>query len=201
MTTATLGTDAGNDYRHRLLGGMAASVAQRGYADTTVADIVREAGVSKRTFYEHFATKSDCLVALYQSASHAALKVLKDAINPSREWQSQVEHALQAYLGCLAADPPLLRTLFIEILHLGQPGLAVRREMYQELADFVVQVVQAQPRQDAARAIPIATLAMAVVGGINELVLKAIEDNRTEHLLELAAPASALVRAVLSGTD
>ena len=199
-TTITL-PETGNDYRNRLLGGMAASVAHRGYAVTTVADIVREAGVSKRTFYEHFATKSDCLIALYQSASHAALKVLKEAIDPRRDWTSQVEHALKAYLGCLASDPQLLRTLFIEILHLGQPGLAVRRQMYQELADFIVQVVAATPRQGMGQTIPVATLAMAIVGGINELVLKAIEDDRTEHLLELAAPASALVRAVLSGAD
>ena len=60
-------------YRPRLLEGMAHSVATRGYADTTVADIVREAGVSKRTFYECFATKADCLIALYEAASHNAL--------------------------------------------------------------------------------------------------------------------------------
>ena len=46
-----------NEHRHRLLEGMAQAVAEKGYADTTIADIVREAGVSRRTFYEHFAGK------------------------------------------------------------------------------------------------------------------------------------------------
>lgn len=190
-----------NDYRNRLLDGMANSLAEHGYAVTTVADIVREAGVSKRTFYEHFATKQDCLLALYQAASHAALAVLKSAVDPEKDWKSQVEHALGTYLGCLASQPQLLRTLFIEILHLGQPGLAVRRAMYQELADFIVQVVQDGRPEAARQAVPMATLAMAIVGGINELALEAIENDRADRLADLTPAASWLVRSVLSAPD
>lgn len=185
-------------HRSRLIEGMAHSVAAKSYADTTVADIVREAGVSKRTFYECFATKQDCLIALYVAASHGALKVLKEAIDPSRDWKIQVEHAMRAYLTCLASNPALLRTLFIEILSLGPEGLQVRRRMNQEIADFVVQVVNAGHPHTAQDAAQTATLAMAVVGGINELVLQAIENNRTADLAELAQPSSALVRAVLA---
>jgi AcrR family transcriptional regulator len=190
-----------NPYRARLLEGMAHSVAAKAYADTTVADIVREAGVSKRSFYECFASKDECLIALYVAASHGALKVLKESIDPGRDWRAQVEHALSAYLACLASNPALLRTLFIEILGLGAEGLKVRRRMNQELADFVVQVVHAgheHTPQDAARH---ATMAMAVVGGINELVLQSIESGRTADLAELTQPCSALVRAVLAGSD
>jgi len=186
-------------YRSRLIEGLAHSVAAKGYADTTVADIVREAGVSKRTFYECFATKNDCLIALYVAASHGALKVLKDAIDPARDWKTQVEHAMQAYLACLASNPALLRTLFIEILGLGPEGLQVRRRMNQELADFVVQVVGAGHPHSAQDTAHTAVMAMAVVGGINELVLQAIEDGRTAQLATLTPACSALVRAVLAG--
>lgn len=181
-------------YRNRLLEGMAGTVAEKGFAETTVADIVRRAGMSKRTFYEHFASKNECLIALYASASHGALEVLKSAIDPTRDWETQVDHALTAYLGCLASNPLLLRTLFVEILGLGVEGLQARRRVNQELADFIVQ------RVGAGHHVPLspqatAVMAMAVVGAINELVLQAIEDNRTESLVELVGPASALVRA------
>lgn len=190
-----------NDYRNRLLDGMAASLAARGYADTTVADIVREAGVSKRTFYEHFSTKQDCLLALYQAASQAALMVLRSAVDPQKDWASQVEHALGTYLACLASQPQLLRTLFIEILHVGQPGLAVRRATYQELADFIVQVVQDSRPEAERRTVPMSTLAMAIVGGVNELALEAIENDRADRLADLTAAASWLVRSVLAAPD
>jgi AcrR family transcriptional regulator len=184
-------------YRDRLLDGMASSVAQKGYADTTVADIVRFAGMSKRTFYEHFASKNECMIALYQAASHGALVVMRNAIDPARDWEVQVEHALRAYFGCLASNPMLLRTLFIEILGQGVEGLAVRRKVYQELADFIVQQVSDGGRHPPRDPALTASMAMAVVGGINELVLQALEDNRADALVELVVPASTLVRSVM----
>jgi AcrR family transcriptional regulator len=180
-----------HEHRSRLLEGMAHAVAAKGYGDTTIADIVREASVSRRTFYEHFATKADCLIALYEAASHNALKVLRGAIDPSHPWQTQVEQALAAYLGCLAGNPVLLRTLYVEILGLGATGLASRRRVNQEIADFMLDAV------NTGRSAPLSPgMAMAVVGGINELVLQYIEQDRVAALPELVEPASRLVRAV-----
>ena len=145
--------------------------------------------MSRRTFYEHFQTKADCLIALYEASSHNALKVLRDAIDPAHEWQTQVERALAAYLGCMASNPILMRTLFIEILGLGTPGLAARRRVNQEIADFMLGAIDGGLTPQ---------MAMAVVGGINELVLQYIEQDRVAHLGELVMPASALVRAATS---
>ena len=49
-----------DENRERLIAAMAASVEERGYADTTVADVVRLARTSRRTFYEHFQDRADC---------------------------------------------------------------------------------------------------------------------------------------------
>jgi AcrR family transcriptional regulator len=179
-------------HRVRLLEGMAVAVAQKGYADTTIGDIVREASVSRRTFYEHFATKADCLVALYEAASHNALKVLRQAIAPAQGWEQQVERAIGAYLECMASNPVLMRTLFIEILHLGPQGLAARRRVNQEIADYMLAVVNGD--RAGSRMSP--PMAMAVVGGIHELVLQAIEDGKVEELAELTETATQLVKAV-----
>ncbi|HYE38341.1 MAG TPA: TetR/AcrR family transcriptional regulator, partial [Ramlibacter sp.] len=175
-----------HQHRSRLLEGMAAAMARKGYADTTIADVVREASVSRRTFYEHFPTKADCLVALYEAASHNALKVLRQEIDPSHGWEEQLERALRAYLGAMASNPTLMRTLFIEILHLGPEGLAARRRVNQEIVDYMVAVVRDVTPP----------LAMAVVGGIHELVLQAIEDGKVDELAELTSTATALVKAV-----
>ena len=181
------------EHRRRLLEGMAHAVAGKGYADTTIADIVREASVSRRTFYEHFTTKSDCLIALYDAASHEALKVLQTAIDPAHSWQGQLEGAMRAYLGCLALSPVLLRTLFIDIIALGAPGLAARRRVSEEIAAFIVQV--AERPSSGAHGDFTPALAMAVVGGIHELVLQAIERNHAT-LDDLVGPSCELVRAV-----
>jgi AcrR family transcriptional regulator len=184
------------DHRRRLLDAMSEAVARKGYADTTIADIAAEARVSKRTFYEHFDDKAACLFALYRAASEQALSVLREAIDPAHDWHAQAERALNAYFSCLACNPPLLRTLFIEILHLGPEGLRVRRQVNEQIADFIVAVVG----ERAGRAPLLRTMAMAIVGGINELVLQAIEQDRVDRLAELSAPAAHLVKAVIDGT-
>jgi AcrR family transcriptional regulator len=192
MLTAAFPPNA--EYRRRLLEGLAQAVAVKGYAETTIADIVREAGVSRRTFYEHFAGKPEALIALYEAASHSALRVLQEAMDPAHDWQTQLDRALGAYLGCLAQNPVLLRTLFIEILGLGVPGLAARRRVSREIAGFMQQVVNArQPRPVLAP-----DMAMAVVGGVHELVLQAIEQERVAELPGLAALAGRLLRAAVT---
>lgn len=185
-----------SEHRHRLLEGMARAVAARGYPDTTIADIVREAAVSRRTFYEHFDAKAECLTALYEAASHNALKVLQDAVNPQLEWQAQVETALSAYLGCLAQNPVLLRTLFVDILGLGAPGLASRRRANEEIADVMLKLINSGEGSRKLKAPLSRAMAMAIVGGINELVLEYIEQDRVTDLPELVATSSQLVRAV-----
>jgi AcrR family transcriptional regulator len=182
-------------HRQRLLEGMGRAVANKGYAETTIADIVSEACVSRRTFYEHFQTKADCLIALYEAASMNALNVLRNAIDPSRDWHDQVEQAMTAYFACLSQNPVLMRTLFIEILGLGTVGLSARRRMNQEIADFMLKVVNANPMLQQGKELS-PEMAMAVVGGINELVLQAIEQDQVSNLQQLIEPAVKLVRAV-----
>ena len=188
---------AAREHRSRLLEGMAQAVAAKGYAQTSIADIVREAAVSRRTFYEHFSTKEECLIALYEAASREALKVLADAVDPAQPWRAQVERAVTAYFDCLAQNPVLLRTLFVEILGLGLPGLAARRRVNDEIAGFIRGTLHAGPVGDAAQP-PVLSpaLALTVVGGINELVLQAVEQGREADLRALVAPATQLVYAV-----
>lgn len=178
-------------HRERLLQGMARAVAARGYTQTSIADIVREAAVSRRTFYEHFSGKTACLLALYETASGVALGVLAEAVDADRPWQAQIEGAVRAYLECLAADPVLLRTLFVEILGLGLEGLAVRRRVHQAIVDFICAAVPDAQGKPLDR-----EMGMTVVGGIHELVLHAVEEGREADLTALVGPATRLVRAV-----
>lgn len=186
----------GSEHYTRLLQGMAHAVAAKGYAETTIADIVREAAVSRRTFYEHFSTKTECLIALYETASRLALQAVSEAFDPVQPWHAQVEQAMTAYFDYLAQDPVLLRTLFVEILGLGMPGLVVRRRVNDEIANFIQVAINSGGSTEGPAVHLTSEMAMTVVGGINELVLQAIEQDRAGDLRELVVPATRLVRAV-----
>lgn len=181
------------DYRRRLMDGMAAAVAERGYADTTIADIVRHARVSRRTFYEQFASKEACLLALYVAASERVIRATAAAIGSAGDRDAQIARATAAYLARMQASPVLTRTLFLEILGAGPAGLQVRREINQRYAELFRGVVEA----DGGRLSP--DVAAAAVGGVNELILQAVLDDRVDRLVaDVAGPAAQLLRAVLS---
>ncbi|BEP61931.1 TetR/AcrR family transcriptional regulator [Variovorax sp. V213] len=193
---ASPSAEPAHEHYSRLLEGMARAVAAKGYADTTIADIVREAAVSRRTFYEHFTTKAECLVSLYEAASKLALRAVAEAFDPAQPWHAQVERAMTAYLDYLAQDPVLLRTLFVEILGLGMPGLAARRRVNAEIASFIQAAINGSTGAQGPAVHLTSEMAMTVVGGINELVLQAIEQDRVGNLHQLVSPATRLVRAV-----
>jgi len=184
------------DSRGRLLHGIALAVAAKGYAATTIADIVASARVSRRTFYQHFSGKEACFSALYIAASTHALTVLRDAVSDDLPWQVQVERAILAYFETLAEDPGRARTLYIEVLRMGAPGLVLRRAVHARFAHWIVEAVGASRVASEAEQAMMLSLAEAVVGGIHELVLKAIEGDTPVNLAPLVAPASRLVRAV-----
>ena len=175
---------AANEHRARLLQAMASVAAAQGLAATSIAAVVAEAGVSKRTFYEHFADKDACFLELYRAASASALRTLSDAVQPDRPWQDQVEHALGAYLAHLAGGAQLLRMLFVEIHHLGPAGAQVRREVMQHLADFMLETINTQGP------VLMPTMAVAAVGGIHELVLFLEENFRISVTPDEMTPAT-----------
>jgi len=190
--------DNQNEHRRRLLDAMADAVAHKGYADTTIADLAAGARVSRRTFYEHFSSKEECLIALYEAASRQALGVLRGAIDPAHDPLTQAEHALRAYLATMASNPVLLKTLFIAILGLGNAGLQARRRVNQHLADLILELIN-RPGEKKRKPLPPA-LAMSIVGGINELVLEMIEQDRIGELTSLTDTTALFVRAVVDGT-
>jgi AcrR family transcriptional regulator len=63
-------------HRERLIAAMAASIEEKGYRDTTVADVVRLARTSRRNFYEHFADRDACFLALFDATNETMIRGL-----------------------------------------------------------------------------------------------------------------------------
>ncbi len=189
------------DHRSRLMTAMGTTLVRKPYAEITIADVVAEARVSKRTFYEQFASKDECLLALCELLSERTLAVMSEGFDPDKDWLSQLNWVIEAYLGNIQKQPALIRTLCIELLNLGAPGLAVRRAILLRFVNFVIRQVELSRQHEPGR-LPLShNLAMAVVGGVNELILEAIEQGRGDRLLELAPEVTAFVKTVLDALE
>jgi AcrR family transcriptional regulator len=180
-------------HRRRLLEGLAVCVARHGYAQTTIADIAAAAHVSKRTFYEHFADKQACMIALYESASEASRRQLRLDVAESLPWAEQVEGAVRRYFSHLATRPLLMRALFMEVLSLGPEGLRARRANLDALAEAIQHSAATQ-----GVSLPAAEAA-ALIGMLSEWILLAIEQDRVAALPDDAPAVAAMLRAAILG--
>jgi AcrR family transcriptional regulator len=197
MATATTRPSAAG-HRARLTEGLAAAIAQKGYAAVTIADVVRIARVSKRTFYEHFADKEACFLALYAETSDELLELIASATAAAEgPWEARIGVAARAYFERVAAEPELTRAALLEIQAAGPRARGLRREVQRRHADQLLEFSQAAAaEEDGVRALSPA-LATAVVGGLDELMLEAVEAGQAERMGELADAATELIRAVL----
>jgi AcrR family transcriptional regulator len=155
--------------RARLFHGMTRVVAEKGYAKVTVADVVAVAGMSRRTFYQHFDDVEDCFVASYEAATSALLAEVEEAVRAAQlpDWHARFEVSITAYLNGLASDPYMARACLVDVLGAGPRAVETRRSVY---ARFVAQMrALRHPRGSERDEIPEIQF-WAAVGAIGELV-------------------------------
>ena len=171
--------------RTRLLEAVGRAVAEKGYAAATIDDIVRGAGVSKKTFYEHFSDKLDCFLAAYEAASDELLEHMTAAQDAaaretgsdpvSSQWLERTRAGIHAYLRWLAAEPALARVFLIEIAAAGPAALELRERMRDRYADRMRELQTENSVPDE--------IFHAVVAGADDLVVRRLREGG--DLLEL----------------
>ncbi|MBS1870947.1 MAG: TetR/AcrR family transcriptional regulator [Actinobacteria bacterium] len=167
--------------RERLLDGMARTVAQRGYAATPVAEVLKAAGVSRRTFYEQFADKEDCFLAAYDAIVALCTERLVAGYHAGGTWEEGIASAYDALLRTLAAEPAFAHLGVVEVLAAGPRAVARRDATLRRFARFIDFT---RERAEVA-ATPPRLVGQAIVGGLHELVYSRIVRGQTATLPRL----------------
>lgn len=115
----------------RIVEGAARAVAEKGYADATVADIIGHAGVSRTTFYQLFRDKEDCFSACFRALAQSHLEVVERELARPGPHPDRLLKALHAYLERIDADRWFARAFIGEAESATQ---AVRQEFLQARA-------------------------------------------------------------------
>ena len=178
--------------RTRLLEAVGRAVAERGYAGATIDDVVRRAGVSKKTFYEHFADKEDCFLAAYEAASEELLERVREAHARDGDWLARTRAGIVAYLRWLAAEPALARVFLIEVAAAGPRALERREGLRDRYAELIRERRGAQPQ------LPIEVF-HAVVAVVDDVVVRHIRESGAEDLPALEPVLVYLQVALLAG--
>ena len=199
MAAAATTRPAAAGHRARLTGGLAEAIAEKGYAAVTIADVVGHARVSKRTFYEHFADKEACFLALYAETSDELLALIASAAaDADGPWGERLSASARAYFERVAGEPELIRAAMLAIQAAGPRARELRREVQRRYSEQLRSLSVAAAAEEPGISALSPALATAVVGGLNELMLEAVEAGQAARMGELADAATELIRAVLS---
>ncbi|MCV7383022.1 TetR/AcrR family transcriptional regulator [Mycolicibacter longobardus] len=169
-------TRAADPFRQRLLDGLADSIAERGYRASTVADIVRAARTSKRTFYDHFASKEECFLELLRTDNEDLARRIRAEVDPQADWQDQIRQAVQAYVAQIRSRPAITLSWIRELPSLGEVARPSQRRGLELMSNLLVELSGSPGFRRAD--LPALTPALAVIllGGLRELTALAVED-------------------------
>ncbi|MBV8929620.1 MAG: TetR/AcrR family transcriptional regulator [Mycobacteriaceae bacterium] len=188
-------SDAGK-FRQRLLGALAESIADDGYPKTTVADIVRRARTSRRTFYEHFTSKEDCFVVLHTEANADMIRQIYGAVDGTASWQKQIRQAVEAWITAGESQPTLTLSWIRDVPAMG----AASRRLQRDTMEAFIVMVQTLASSDALRAAGVGPVtrerAIMLLGGLRELTAITVENGG--HMRDITEEAVDATMALLA---
>jgi AcrR family transcriptional regulator len=181
--------------RARMLEAMAGAVAERGYATVTVADVVARAGVSRKTFYEHFSDKEACFLAAYDLGASVLLEEITEAFAGTGTWEQRMEAGARAFLDTLAEYPSFARTFLLEAPAAGPAALERRAAVHARYAELLRAALKERPDLPE----PAPEVALVAIAGINEVVAERIRSRGFGGLDDLLPLILYVEYALLTG--
>ncbi len=183
------------DHHGRLLEGMAVAVRERGLRGSTVADVVRGARVSRRTFYQHFDDLIDCYLELMNLLGEQLLEAVRQAIESGGTAEQRIDRAVGRYLELLEEDPALARSFWLEYHLTGERGRGHAVSASERAAQLFGRLAQELRAADSPPREPLPFEALVMLtGSIRELVLYLFEHDRSPR--EAQAVLAWMVRLV-----
>lgn len=165
--------------QRRIMDALAELTAEQGYEATKISDIVKRAGVARKTLYDNFEGKEEVFLAAFDAARDEVMRRVEEgSAGADGDWQERVEGGLAAFLGYVAEQPTLARMCMIEALS-ATPETTKRYE--DTLGAFVALTRRVLPRDER---LP-ETIAETLVGGVAWIVYQQIRRGEAERAGDL----------------
>jgi len=183
--------------RQRILAGAASIIAERGYRQVSVADIVKRAAIARARFYENFSSKQDCFFALYDEATEGAVVAVQEACKDAEaEFPDRVRTGLTALLAYLEDNRDAARACIVDGPVVGS---AINDRFERLIQEFAAQLHRG--RGDAPAPDLPETVEETVVGGLYWLLYYALLENRPKRLSRLLPQLTAFALVPFAGSD
>jgi AcrR family transcriptional regulator len=167
-----------SNQRQRILRAVVEVASGTGYGGLTVRDVITRAGVSRRTFYEHFDNKEQAFLAAYELVVTRLAEEVRASSTQGQSWCERMSLGLATFLDRLSSDPALAHLCVVEVLAAGPAALAGRAAAMDSFRPFFDPGLQERP---PGLQIP-ALAAETAIGGAYEVVYSLVLKGRTAEL-------------------
>jgi AcrR family transcriptional regulator/DNA-binding MarR family transcriptional regulator len=174
--------------RTRLLNATVSAMDELGYADVTVAHITARARVSRRTFYELFENREQCILAVFDDALERMRQELV-RVAEGVPWRERVRTGLWTILSFFDREPGLARVCLVQSARGDESVLARRTELFAQLARVIDEGRKEGPRAQGAPALT----AEGLVGAAHAIVSERVLRRDNEMLAELLPSLMSLI--------
>jgi AcrR family transcriptional regulator len=188
-------TLAGHDHGERALRAFAVVVAERGYANTTIDQVVKRASMSPTTFYANFDGKEDAMRAAIDTAGAQIAAAVLPAFRRSADWAGGIRGAFGAFFNFLASHPALAHLLMVEVYAIGPEALQRREEALRSLYALLEGAQRGSPGDIPPVAVE------AIFGGVSFLAYRQVSHSGAEALPALAPLSTYLALAPFVGAE
>jgi AcrR family transcriptional regulator len=175
--------------RRRVILAMADVVCERGLEGTTVADVVRRARVSRRTFYDLFEDRDDAFLAAFEEGVRRAQGRAVPAFEGERTWVDKVRASLTALLGFFDEEPELAGLCVVHSLAAG-PVVRDRRTV---LLRAIARIVDERARNAQKGPGPPPLTAEGAIGGVLAIIHARLSEDRPGPLVDLVGPLMGMI--------
>ena len=184
----------GYDEPERILRAFAATVVERGYADTTLHEVAERASCSMSTFYSNFPGKEEAMLAAIDSAGSQMMGAVMPAFRRAPDWPQAVRSAIRAMFAYGVAEPAYME---LGTVH----AFAAGRTVQEQRDDFVTGLEELlQPGYDSAPATP-AIATEAIGGAVYALIFEQVRARGPQSLPEIVPPATYVALAPFLGAE
>ncbi len=170
---------AARNQKERLFAALVATVSERGYEATTVADLVELSGVSRSSFYAHFADKEACFLAAADTLIGPTLERLAEETEPLDKEEGR--QAFDALIEAVVAQPAAAKACLVEIYAAGPEGAAMLQRIFDAMAGVAERILAGTPER---RGMP-PEVVRALVGGVQKAIYKRLLRGEEAELTEL----------------
>jgi AcrR family transcriptional regulator len=167
--------------RERLIAAMGEIVGENGYAGTTVSDVITQAGVSRKAFYQHFANKQECFLAAYDKIVAESRREIVRAYQSAEGVPERATAAIEKVFERAIQNPGNLRLVIIEARVVGQAGIERRERLMSEYEGLLRDLLGLSAGPGT---VPNPVL-RGIVGGLNGVLHAHLQNGRLEQLLQL----------------